>query len=67
MKSFKKPHSFQNVNKKLRYEKKNDQTPSGERQVVPVAKCRRCLGPHDVSACKWRPRACFSCGKEGHL
>ena len=65
VKSIKKPHSFQSLNKKLRFEKKLDQTPTFD--AASVTKCKRCFGPRDLLECKWKPRACFSCGKEGHL
>ena len=60
-KSFRKPSVFQNVGKKWNTDKKpgqfgNSDASSGE----PV--CNVCYGPHDPSACRWTPGACFSCG-----
>ncbi|KAA8538393.1 hypothetical protein F0562_028061 [Nyssa sinensis] len=30
-------------------------------------KCQRCGGRHSDDQCRWNTRACFGCGKQGHL
>ena len=64
-KIFKKISSFQSSSKRFKTDKKPDsiERPS-QRSSDP--QCGRCFGPHDVSACKWIPGACFACGKTGH-
>ena len=32
----------------------------------PTPECKRCYGPHELSAYKWTPGACYSCGQVGH-
>ena len=59
------------ADKRPRYEKKpnppvQSRKASKAEASEPTPECRRCYGPHDVSACKWTPGACYSCGQVGH-
>ena len=65
MKNFRKTFGFQSSSKRF----KSDKRPVKVEQTVQRSsdpQCGRCFGPHDVSACKWTPGACFACGKTGH-
>ena len=41
-----------------------DDAPSEKSESQPMY--HRCYGPHEESACKWMPGACYSCGIVGH-